>query len=100
MSFNFNKLRAMVAARVLVGVQLERMREVGEGMVLFEDFEPDPRFTVVLHIIWLPVLPLEGGSTPNGKVAESLADLGIQLRQASTKMGRMHQSLGLKGLFD
>lgn len=42
MSFNFNKLRAMVAARVLVGVQLERMREVGEGMVLFEDFELDP----------------------------------------------------------
>jgi hypothetical protein len=25
-SFNFNKLRAMVAARVLVGIQLERIR--------------------------------------------------------------------------
>ena len=75
MSFNFNKLRAMVAARVLVGVQLERMRDVGEGMgmVLFEDFEPDPWFTVVMHIIWLPVLPLEAGSTPNGKVFAKLA---------------------------
>ena len=53
-----------------------------------------------MHIIWPPVLPSEVGSTPNGKVAESLADFGIQLRQASTKMGRMHQSLGLKGLSD
>lgn len=47
MSFNFNKLRAMVAARVLVGVQLERMREVGEGMVLFKDFEVEKTSQII-----------------------------------------------------